>query len=155
MLVEVKEEEMTRHDFGEKNKDVLVMFHPLGVWWDIFEYVIPELSNHFHVIIPAIPGHDPEVPLRDFSSVEEISEEIENWLRGHTGDHLLLPRERPCYLRQISLSDRREYLIFAPYKIESGFLDRIQWLEYQAAPFRTVNKVLECQQYSKPFECKH
>ena len=73
MFLEVKEEEMTIHEFGEKNKDVLVMFHPLGVWWDIFEYVIPELSNHFHVIIPAIPGHDPEVPLRDFSSVEEIS----------------------------------------------------------------------------------
>ena len=54
---------MTIHEFGEKNKDVLVMFHPLGVRWDIFEYVIPELSKHLHVIIPAIPGHDPDVPL--------------------------------------------------------------------------------------------
>ena len=36
---------MTVHEFGKDNKDVLVMFHPLGVWWDVFEYVIPELSE--------------------------------------------------------------------------------------------------------------
>lgn len=79
---------MSIHEFGEKNTAVLVMFHPLGVRWDIFEYVIPELSKHFHVIIPAIPGHDPDVPLRDFSSVEEISEEIGIWLRSKGFAHV-------------------------------------------------------------------
>jgi hypothetical protein len=83
-----RSEDMTIHEFGKKNKDIIVMFHPLGVRWDIFEYVIPELSNHFHVIIPAIPGHDPDVPLRDFSSVEEISEEIGIWLRSKGYGHV-------------------------------------------------------------------
>ena len=61
------------------------MFHPLGVWWDVFEYVIPELEKIFHLIIPAVPGMDPDVPLRDFSSIEDIAEEIEEWLiaNGH------------------------------------------------------------------------
>ena len=38
---------MTIHEFGKENNDVLVMFHPLGVWWDVFEYVIPGLSEFF------------------------------------------------------------------------------------------------------------
>ena len=79
---------MTIHEFGKENKEVLVMFHPIGVWWDVFEYVIPELSEHFHLIIPAIPGMDPEVPLRDFSSVEEIAEEMENWLHSKGHNHV-------------------------------------------------------------------
>ena len=76
---------MTVHEFGKDKKDVIVMFHPLGVWWDVFEYVIPELEKRFHLIIPAVPGMDPDVPLRDFSSIEDIAEEMEAWLiaNGH------------------------------------------------------------------------
>ena len=79
---------MTIHEFGKENKDVIVMFHPLGVWWDVFEYVIPELSKHFHLIIPAIPGMDPDVPLRDFSSIEDLAEEMENWLFTNGHEHV-------------------------------------------------------------------
>ena len=79
---------MTIHEFGKENKDIIVMFHPLGVWWDIFEYVIPELAEQFHLIIPAIPGMDPDVPLRDFSSIEAIAEEMEHWLRVNGHDHV-------------------------------------------------------------------
>ena len=79
---------MTIHEFGKENSDVIVMFHPLGVWWDVFEYVIPEMSEHFHLIIPAIPGMDPDVPLRDFSSIEDIAGEMENWLLRNGYDHV-------------------------------------------------------------------
>lgn len=48
---------MTVHEFGKENKDVIVLFHPLGVWWDIFEYVIPDLAEQFHLIIPAMILH--------------------------------------------------------------------------------------------------
>ena len=79
---------MTIHEFGKENKYVIVMFHPLGVWWDVFEYVIPELSECFHLIIPAIPGMDPDVPLRDFSSIEDLAEEMEYWLHANGHDHV-------------------------------------------------------------------
>ena len=79
---------MTIHEFGEENMDVLVMFHPLGVWWDVFEYVIPEMEKHFHLIIPAIPGMDPDVPLMDFSSIEKIAEEMEAWLAANGHSHV-------------------------------------------------------------------
>ena len=31
---------MNIHEFGEENTDVIVLFHPLGVRWDVFNYVI-------------------------------------------------------------------------------------------------------------------
>ena len=36
----MKHYEITVHEFGKQNSDVIVMFHPLGVWWDVFDRVI-------------------------------------------------------------------------------------------------------------------
>ena len=70
---------MTIHEFGKENKQVVVLVHPSIVMWDYFEYVIPLMEKKYHLVIPAIPGYDPEVK-GDFSSVEEISAELEDWL---------------------------------------------------------------------------
>uniref|UniRef100_I5AXC8 AB hydrolase-1 domain-containing protein n=1 Tax=Eubacterium cellulosolvens (strain ATCC 43171 / JCM 9499 / 6) TaxID=633697 RepID=I5AXC8_EUBC6 len=73
---------MTIHEFGEENEPVVVLVHPSIVMWDYFEYVIPLLETRYHLIIPSLPGYDPDVR-NDFTSVEEISTEIENWLIGN------------------------------------------------------------------------
>ncbi len=70
---------MTIHEFGKENKEIIVLIHPSVVMWDYFEYVIPLLENKYHLIIPAIPGYDPDVK-SDFTSVEEISSDLEEWL---------------------------------------------------------------------------
>lgn len=57
------------------------MMHPLGVHWDVFEYVIPDISKNYHLVIPAIPGMDPDQPDTTFTSIEEIASEFENWLK--------------------------------------------------------------------------
>ena len=31
---------LTVHEFGKENKNTIILFHPLVVWWDIFEYVM-------------------------------------------------------------------------------------------------------------------
>ena len=36
---------LTVHEFGKENKNVILLFHPLGVWWDIFEYAYPYLKK--------------------------------------------------------------------------------------------------------------
>ena len=41
----MKQYEITVHEFGKQNPDVIVMFHPLGVWWDVFDRVIPILER--------------------------------------------------------------------------------------------------------------
>ena len=68
---------MVIHEFGKDNKDIIVLIHPALVRWDYFEYVIPLLEDHYHLIVPALPGYDGQ---RDFSSVEQIAEELENEL---------------------------------------------------------------------------
>ena len=71
---------MTIHEFGVEDRPVVVMLHPLGVWWDIFEYVIPLLEKEYRLVIPAVPGHDPDRPRDDYTSVEAIADELAEWL---------------------------------------------------------------------------
>jgi hypothetical protein len=70
---------MTIHEFGKENDKVIVLVHPSIVMWDYFEYVIPLMEENNHLVIPAIPGYDPDEK-SDFTSVEEISSELERWL---------------------------------------------------------------------------
>ena len=74
---------MTIHEFGEENKELLVLFHPLGVRWDVFNYVTPILKKDYHLVIPAMPGFDPDAPKTDFTSVEQIADEMAVWLIDH------------------------------------------------------------------------
>ncbi len=73
---------MTIHEFGRKNEKVIVLVHPSVVMWDYFEYVIPLLEKKYHIIVPALPGYDPD-NTSDFTSVEEIASELEAWLIKH------------------------------------------------------------------------
>ena len=52
---------MRIHEFGQKNEKVIVLIHPSVVMWDYFEYVIPLLEKKYHLIIPALPGYDPDM----------------------------------------------------------------------------------------------
>lgn len=72
------------HEFGSENQEILLMFHGACMVWDMYDEAIKALSKHFHVVIPALPGHDPETN-SDYSSVERIAAQTENWLleRGY------------------------------------------------------------------------
>lgn len=76
---------MTIHEFGQGNGDVVVLIHPSLVMWDYFEYVIPLMQDRCHLVIPALPGHDPD-DTTDFTSVEQIAAELADWLtaQGHS-----------------------------------------------------------------------
>ena len=76
---------LTIHEFGRDNPELIVLFHPLGVWWDIFDYVVPHLERSYHLVIPAMPGHDPDQPKVDYTSVEAIAGEMGDWLQAHAG----------------------------------------------------------------------
>ena len=80
---------MTIHEFGQVHDEVVVLVHPSVVMWDYFEYVIPLMQEHYHLIVPALPGYDTESG-SDFTSVEQIAEELADWLITH--DH----REIAC-----------------------------------------------------------
>ena len=71
---------MRFHEFGQNNKKVIILIHPSLVMWDYFEYVIPLMEKEYHLIIPALPGYD-SVEKSNFTSVESIAIEIEEWLK--------------------------------------------------------------------------
>lgn len=71
---------MTIHEYGQMNPRTLILLHPAGVFWDYFSYVIPLLEKDFHLIIPAFPGYNEAQPEEDFTDVESIAKELEDWL---------------------------------------------------------------------------
>ena len=73
---------MTIHEFGQNHDEVVVLVHPSAVMWDYFEYVIPFMQEHYHLIVPALPGYDTESK-SDFTGVEQIADELANWLITH------------------------------------------------------------------------
>ncbi|MCM1536868.1 MAG: alpha/beta hydrolase [bacterium] len=48
--------------------------------WDYFRDVIPFLEKKYHLIVPALPGYDME-DTGDFTSVEQIADELNAWLK--------------------------------------------------------------------------
>ncbi len=66
-------------EFGRENKQHILLIHPSLVLWDYFERVIPFLETDYHVIVPVLPGYDEETGT-DFTSVEQIADELADWL---------------------------------------------------------------------------
>ena len=63
---------MRIYEYGKENPEIILLIHPSLVTWDYFENVIPLLEQHYHLLIPALPGYD----LKDnseFSSIEKIA----------------------------------------------------------------------------------
>lgn len=74
---------MTIYEFGDKKNKTILLIHPAAVMWDYFEFVIPQLKNKYHLIIPALPGYDRKHPDEDYTSVEKIAADLEDWLTDH------------------------------------------------------------------------
>ena len=72
---------MNLHEFGKENTQSIMLIHPSVVKWDYFEYVIPLLEKEYHVIVPALPGYDFDEK-SDFTSVEKIASELNEWLKS-------------------------------------------------------------------------
>ena len=108
---------MTIHEFGQVHDEVVVLVHPSVVMWDYFEYVIPLMQEHYHLIVPALPGYDTESG-SDFTSVEQIAEELADWLITH--DH----REIACiYGCSMGGSVVTRFLADRKVKVRSAVID--------------------------------
>ncbi len=75
------------HEFGKENEKIILLVHPSMVMWDYFERVIPILEKEYHLVVPALPGYDP-AEKQDFSSIEQIVEELENWFLERRYSHI-------------------------------------------------------------------
>lgn len=78
---------MNIHEFGKKGSKIVVLIHPSVVMWDYFENVIPLMEKDYHLIVPALPGYDPDKK-DDFTSVESIALELEKYLINHSLENI-------------------------------------------------------------------
>ncbi len=79
---------MNFHEFGQENKDIIIMIHGLSMTWDMFEDAIDILKDEYHIIAAAVPGHDPHTK-EDFTTVEEIASLIERYLLEKEYNYIL------------------------------------------------------------------
>ena len=79
---------MNIHEFGQENRECVLFLHASCTSWDFYEESVQRLSEQYHVIVPAMPGHDLTTD-EDYTSVEQIAAELEQWLleRGQTHVH--------------------------------------------------------------------
>lgn len=70
--------------YGNPNNRIILLIHGFESPHQIWEEYIKYFERDFHVIVPILPGHNPNMP-EDFESFEKCAEELENFLIGRYG----------------------------------------------------------------------
>ena len=71
-------------EFGDVGKRKIVLLHGFQCPWQVWEKYIEYYKNEFHVIVPIMSGHNPEVK-EDFISFQSDAKEIEEYILSHYG----------------------------------------------------------------------
>ncbi|MDO4355997.1 MAG: alpha/beta hydrolase [Clostridia bacterium] len=72
-------DQLTIHEFGQKNREHILFLHASCTSWEFYEESVQALSERYHLIVPAMPGHDLTTD-EDYTSVEEIAAALEQGL---------------------------------------------------------------------------
>lgn len=74
-------------EFGDKGNRKLVLIHGFQSPYQIWEPYIEHYKRDFHILIPVLPGHDPDRK-EDFISFADTAEEFEKYVVPKYGRHL-------------------------------------------------------------------
>lgn len=78
---------MKIQEYGSNSHRKMILIHgfqsPVRVW----EKYIESYRNDFHIIVPVLPGHDPETS-EDFISMPETARELENYCIERYGENV-------------------------------------------------------------------
>lgn len=119
---------MNIHEFGQENRECVLFLHASCTGWDFYEESIQRLSVQYHVVVPAMPGHDLTTD-EDYTSVEEITAELEQWLlkRGQTHIHGLYGLSMGGSVALRLLADNK--IVFDKAVIDAGITPyQLPWL---------------------------
>ncbi len=72
-------------EFGDKSKRKLILVHGFQSPWQVWEKYIEHYRNDFHIIVPIISGHDPEVK-EDFVSFSKDAKKLEDYIISNYGE---------------------------------------------------------------------
>lgn len=70
---------MRIHEFGTEHEKTVLLLHSACLSWRMFCPAVERLQTQYHLIIPALPAHDPDEKT-PYTSVEAIAAELGGWL---------------------------------------------------------------------------
>ena len=70
---------MRIHEFGTEHEKTVLLLHSACLSWRMFRPAVERLQTQYHLIIPALPAHDPDEK-KPYTSVEDIAAEVSGWL---------------------------------------------------------------------------
>ena len=51
---------MRIHEFGTEHEKTVLLLHSACLSWRMFRPAVERLQTQYHLIIPALPAHDPD-----------------------------------------------------------------------------------------------
>lgn len=74
-------------EFGNKEKDKIILIHGFETPYQIWERYIEHYKNSFHIIVPILQGHNPKEK-EDFVSFEQSAKDIEDYYISRYGQNV-------------------------------------------------------------------
>lgn len=74
-------------EFGDTSKRKIVLIHGFQCPWQVWNKYIEYYKNKFHIIVPIMSGHNPEIK-EDFISFKSDAKEIENYILSRYGENI-------------------------------------------------------------------
>lgn len=73
-------------EFGDRSKRKILLIHGFQSPYRVWQPYIERYRKDFHIIVPILPGHNPNQK-EDFVSFSETAEEIEDFCIAHCGEN--------------------------------------------------------------------
>ena len=78
---------MTVMEYGQQNRDVVMLLHGGGLSWWNYREVAKRLAEQYHVVLPVLDGHaDSGVP---FTTIEDNAARLISYIDSHFGGQVL------------------------------------------------------------------
>ena len=74
-------------EFGDKEKDKIILIHGFETPYQIWEKYIEHYKKDYHIIVPILQGHNPNMK-EDFNSFEESAKDIEDYVISRYGNNV-------------------------------------------------------------------
>lgn len=75
-------------EYGNKTNPKIILIHGFQCPYQIFDEYIKYYENNYHIIVPILNGHNPNLK-EDFNSFEECSKQIEEYCLNNFGQNIL------------------------------------------------------------------
>ncbi|MBR2936893.1 MAG: alpha/beta hydrolase [Oscillospiraceae bacterium] len=79
---------MTVMEYGQQNRDVVMLLHGGGLSWWNYREVAKRLAEQYHVVLPVLDGHaDSDAP---FTTIEDNAARLISYIDAHFGGQVLV-----------------------------------------------------------------